>query len=340
MSATTKPQTASLTVRALTPDDLESVVAIDAAAEGRTRRDYLERRLQSAQRDPGAHAQFAAVDADGLAGFLLARVLQGEFGRRTLSLRIENVGVRPALRGLGAGWQLFAALSAWGARRGATEIHTMADWRRAEMLRWFDRLGFQLSSHHVVEYGLGQGSVDAEREPAVALDAGAAREVDYGRDESNDAERLARDRVAVRTMASSDLDAVVRIDREITGGDRRTYIAARHGEALADAALRISLTAQVDGATVGFLMARADLGDFGRTEPVAVIDTLGVDPGYKQHGVGRALMSQLCRNLGALRVERVETVVEQRNLGLLGFLYANGFGASPRLVFTRKLDPQ
>jgi hypothetical protein len=39
--------------------------------------------------------------------------------------------------------------------------------------------------------------------------------------------------------------------------------------------------ARSDGALVGYLMARADLGDFGRTEPVAVIDTLGVDP---EHG--------------------------------------------------------
>lgn len=272
---TSLPPSAPVNVRALNPDDLEAVVAIDAATEGRTRRDYLERRLHSARRDPALHVQFAAVDGEGLAGYLLARVLHGEFGRRRLSLRIENVGVRDALRGRGVGQQLFNALTAWGARRGASEIHTTAEWQRSEMLRWFHHLGFALSPHHVVEYRLGQGSVDAEGEPAVALGGGAAREVDYGRDESNDAERLARDHVDVRTMDSADLDAVVRIDREITGEDRRAYIASRHTEALADAALRISLTARLDGAVVGFLMARADLGDFGRTEPVAVIDKIG-----------------------------------------------------------------
>ena len=84
-------------------------------------------------------------------------------------------------------------------------------------------------------------------------------------------------------------------------------------------------------------MARADLGDFGRTEPVAVMDTIGVDPGYAHRGVGHALVSQLFANLGALRIERVETVVAPRDFGLLGFLYDVGFAPSQRLPFVRRL---
>ena len=85
-------------------------------------------------------------------------------------------------------------------------------------------------------------------------------------------------------------------------------------------------------------MARADLGDFGRTEPVAVIDTIGVDPGYAHRGVGHALVSQLFANLGALRIERVETVVAPRDFGLLGFLYDVGFTPSQRFAFVRRLE--
>jgi ribosomal protein S18 acetylase RimI-like enzyme len=109
-------------------------------------------------------------------------------------------------------------------------------------------------------------------------------------------------------------------------------------ETIVDSAIRVSLTARQDGAIVGFLMARADYGDFGRTEPVAVIDTIGVDPGYAHRGVGHALLSQLFANLGALRIERVETIVAPRDLGLLGFLYDVGFAPSQRLPFVRRLD--
>lgn len=330
----------AVTVRALSGADLDAVHAIDAAAEGRTRRHYIERRLHAARREPALHAQFAAVDALGLAGYLLARVLEGEFGRIEPALRIELVGVRGGLRGHGVGQQMFAALCAWGARHGATALYTAADWHRTDMLRWFHHLGFALASHHVVECGIDGGTWRAARDDAVAVEAGDGRghEVDYGGDASNDHERLARGHADVRSMTADDLDAIVCIDREITGRDRRAYIGARLTEALRDAAIRVSLTARCDDAVVGYLMARADLGDFGRIEPVAVIDTLGVDPGYGHRGIGHALLSQMLANLGALGVERAETVVPQHDLALLGFLYSAGFSASSRLVFTRALE--
>ena len=84
-------------------------------------------------------------------------------------------------------------------------------------------------------------------------------------------------------------------------------------------------------------MARADLGDFGRTEPVAVLDTIGVDPAYGHRGVGHALVSQLFANLGALRVDRVETVVTLAERPLLGFLHDAGFRRSRRLAFVRQV---
>src|SRR5512147_2594572 len=106
------------TVRALARENLDAVVAIDAAIEGRSRRDYFERRLRAALREPELHAQFAAVDAQGLAGYILARVLEGEFGRSETGLRLEVVGVRADAQGHGVGRQLFDALAAWARKHG------------------------------------------------------------------------------------------------------------------------------------------------------------------------------------------------------------------------------
>jgi predicted N-acetyltransferase YhbS len=328
-------------LRPLAPADLPAVVAIDAANEGRTRRDYLERRLRAAQREPSLHAQFAAVTEGRLAGFMLARVLAGEFGQRRRTLRLERVGVDAEHRRSGAGRALFDALAAWGARHGCIAIRTVASWRASAILAWFDALRFELAPELIVGIRIDGGAYRPERDDASAGDEaspGAAHEIDYGRPEANDHERLARDRVEVRTMTPHDLDAIVRIDRDITGHDRRDYMAARLAEAMDDTSVRVSLAARRDGAVVGYLMARADLGDYGRPEPVAVIDTLGVDPGHTRGGVGRALVSQLALNLGALRVERVETIVPQRDLALLGFLYALGFGPGERLPFVRPLS--
>jgi len=323
-------------VRPLKGEDLDAVVAIDAASEGRTRRAYFERRLDAALREPKLHAQFAAVDDKGLVGYVLARVLEGEFGRSTPGLRLEVIGVRADAKGRGVGASLFDALCDYGRRHGMADIRTQCPWNDHRMVRWIDAMGFTLAPNHVVDCAVAGGEYRPARDdPRAAPDA--SHETDYGAAAANDFEHLARDTADVRGMEDRDLADIVRIDRRLTGRDRSDYMRHKLSEALHGSAIRVSLTARLDETIVGFVMARADLGDFGRTEPVAVIDTIGVDPGYAHHGVGHALLSQLFVNLGALRIERVETVVAPRDFGLLGFLYEIGFMPSQRLAFVRRL---
>ncbi len=325
-------------VRVLAPEDLDSVVAIDATAEGRTRRAYFQRRLNAALAQPALHVQFAAVDDTGLAGYILARRIGGEFGRPLPSLRLEVVGVRDDRRGQGVGRQLMDAMTQYAARHGVAELRTTAPWTDRRMLPWLQAMGFELAPERVVECAVSDG-YQAERGDALDLpaDESRGREIDYGEPEGNDFERLGKVLADVRAMRPEDLPQICRIDRQITGRDRHGYIAEKLGEAMDDSAIRVSLTARLDGAIVGFLMARADLGDFGRTEPVAVLDTLGVDPDYAHRGVGHALLSQLFADLGALQVDRVETVLAPGDLPLQGFFFATGFKPSQRLAFVRRL---
>jgi ribosomal protein S18 acetylase RimI-like enzyme len=327
----------NVTIRPLSGEDLSAVVAIDAAIEGLTRRTYFERRLLCALNEPKLHAQFAATDDKGLAGYILGRVLTGEFGRLAPALRLEVIGVRSDARGQRVGASLFDALSEYGRRHGITEVRTTAAWNDHRMLRWIDALGFTLAANHVVDCAVAGGQYTPQRDRPPAADGDEASEINYGSAPGNDFERLARDNADVRGMEGGDLDAIIRIDRTITGRDRRDYMQHKLVEAIQDSAIRVSLTARLDGTVVGFLMARVDLGDFGRTEPVAVIDTIGVDARATHRGVGHALVSQLFANLGALRIERVETVVSPHDRALLGFLYDVGFAPSQRLPFVRRL---
>lgn len=329
-----------LTIRALAREDLPAVVAIDAAIEGRSRGQYVQRRLAAALREPALHAQFAACDAQGLAGYILARVLEGEFGRSEPGLRLEMVGLRPDARGHGNGARLFQVLADWGRRHGIRDIHTTATWRDAPMLGWLATIGFRLAPTYVLEASLADGGRRLQDEDPVTLPRGdgPAGEVNFGAPQANDEERLALQRPDVQPMRPADLREIVGIDRGNTGRDRTGYIAARLAEAMDDSAIRVSLTARRGGAIVGFVMARADLGDFGRTEPVAVVDTLGVDAGQSKRRVGRVLLEELFANLAALHIERVETQVASTQLALLGFFQNNGFQPSQRLAFTRRLD--
>jgi len=330
-----------IAVRALAREDLDAVVAIDAAIEGRPRRNYMERRLAAAVRAPKLHAQLAATDAKGLAGFILARVLEGEFGRTEPGLRLEMVGVRSDAQGHGVGRELFAALAAWARRHGIRDLHTQASWKQHSMLRWLDTLGFTLAPNHIVDCAVAGGQYAPSRDDPVSVPEGegSAHEIDSSGESGNHYERLARDTADVRSMGPADLADIVRIDRRITGRDRQAYMQHRLDEAMVDSGIRVSLTARLDGIIAGYLMATADLGDFGRTEPVAVIDTIGVDPAYAHRGVGHALLSQLFANLGALQIERIESVVAPRDLGLLGFFYDVGFTPSQRIPFMRRLEP-
>lgn len=172
----------------------------------------------------------------------------------------------------------------------------------------------------------------------IPTEADAPGEIDYGVPHEDDLETLARDRVEVDTLDRGDLPALVRIDAKNNDHARADYIAAKVDEALLDSAIRLSLVARIEGAAVGFLMARLDFGDFGHMEPVAAIDTIDVDPDFAGRGIGRALLSQLLTNLRALRVERVETTVASDDLGLLGFLYHEDFHPSRRLAFEKMVD--
>lgn len=330
----------ALTIRALTRGDLPAVVAIDAALEGRPRKDYVQRRLAAAVREPALHAQFAAVDADGLAGYILARVLQGEFGRSGPALRLEMVGLRGDVRGHGAGAQLFGVLADWARRHGIRDLHTAATWSNAGMLRWLHSVGFELAPSYVLEATLNESTRWPQADEAVSLPTGhgVGGEVNFGTPQANDNERIALDRADVTAMRPEDLREIVRIDHGITGRDRGTYIAALLNETLDDSAIRVSLCARVEGAIAGFVMARADLGDFGRTAPVAVVDTIGVDVAHWKSGIGRCLMEQLFANCDELQVERVETLVAFDNLALLGFFEQLGFRPSQRLSFIRRIE--
>jgi GNAT superfamily N-acetyltransferase len=164
---------------------------------------------------------------------------------------------------------------------------------------------------------------------------GDAAEINYGESPAPDFGPLARDRVPIRAMKESDLPGIIAIDRRITAADRSAYYKETLIEALYESDVRVSLVAERDDRVIGFIMARVDLGEFGRFEPTAALDTIGVDPDCRSQGVGRALLSQLLVNLGTLRIERVRTEIDWRDHELIDFLAHCGFLPSPELCFDR-----
>ncbi len=167
--------------------------------------------------------------------------------------------------------------------------------------------------------------------------ANGKAEIDFSDPHADSPEALSRDLVPVRSLRAEDLPAIIGLDRRITGRDRTAYYKRKTAEVLEESGVRVSLVAEVDGQFAGFVMARVDFGEFGRANPTAVIDTIGVNPAFTQRHVGKALLSQLLANLASLRVEVVRTQVEWDHFGLLAFLKSCGFSPSQRLSFTRRV---
>jgi predicted N-acetyltransferase YhbS len=149
---------------------------------------------------------------------------------------------------------------------------------------------------------------------------------------------LETDAVTVRVPMAADLDAIVRIDREWTGRNRRAYYQLKLAEAERDTGVRISLAAELDGQVAGFLLARLYYGEFGQPEPVALLDTIAVSKAFAGRRVGSALMRQLLLNLHTLGIERLQTEVDWNQFTLLEFFAHEGFRPAARLCLERAVE--
>jgi GNAT superfamily N-acetyltransferase len=147
-----------------------------------------------------------------------------------------------------------------------------------------------------------------------------------------------RDGVTVRLLTLADAPRLVRMDQSITGRNRTAWYEGKLKRALQESDLQISLGAELEGFLVGAVLGSLHYGEFGQPEPIAILDTILVDPGYGRQGVGTALLDQLVKNLGALGIERLRTEVAWDEHGLNRFLGRRGFAPAPRLVLELALD--
>ncbi|MBK8977417.1 MAG: GNAT family N-acetyltransferase [Planctomycetes bacterium] len=142
----------------------------------------------------------------------------------------------------------------------------------------------------------------------------------------------------VRRLHPRDLEAVIALDAAIVGRRREEYFRIKLAQNLAETGIQVSLAAELDGAFVGYLLARVFYGEFGKTEPAAVLDSFGVHPRHRGVGVGRALLRQLRTNLLGLGIRTLQTEVEWDDQELLRFFHHEGFRPAARLCLDQDLE--
>ena len=128
----------------------------------------------------------------------------------------------------------------------------------------------------------------------------------------------------IRTLKKDDLNAIVEIDEKVLGENRRNYWEGKL-ELMDKRSSQVSLVVEINGEVVGFILGDISGWEFGVPETIGWIDTIGVDPGYQKRGLARALAHELIKNLKALGVKTIYTLVSWNDWDLLQFFHAMGF---------------
>ena len=128
----------------------------------------------------------------------------------------------------------------------------------------------------------------------------------------------------IRTLKKDDLNAIVEIDEKVLGENRRNYWEGKL-ELMNRKSSQVSLVVEMNGEVVGFILGDISGWEFGVPETIGWIDTIGVDPGYQKRGLAKALTHELRKNLKALGVKTIYTLVSWNDWDLLQFFHAMGF---------------
>ncbi len=141
--------------------------------------------------------------------------------------------------------------------------------------------------------------------------------------------------ISIRPLAAADLDAVVAIDKAVSGRSRRGFYEKRLAHLAREPAAFVALGAERDGRLVGFVLARLYEGEFGGKVPEAALDAIGVAADARLRGVGSRLLDGMAAAMRIHGITEIATQTDWSDTDLTGFFAETGFSLAPRLVLER-----
>jgi len=144
-------ETDAIVVRSMREDDLNAIVAIDAAASGRRRPRYFEVMLHRAISQAGVQISLVAEVDGRVAGFTIGSLYYGEYGVVEPSASIDAISVDPASRGSKVGTALMRQLRLNLAALRITTLRTEVSWDHFGLLAFFRSQGFRPSRRLCLE---------------------------------------------------------------------------------------------------------------------------------------------------------------------------------------------
>ncbi|MFQ5903529.1 MAG: GNAT family N-acetyltransferase [Candidatus Binatia bacterium] len=143
--------------------------------------------------------------------------------------------------------------------------------------------------------------------------------------------------IHIRNLDKSDLSSIVDIEERATGAARSDYWEKRIEISEAIRPHWASLVAELDNRVVGFILGRTGELEFGLPGTVAWIEIIGVDPAYRGHGIGRALIERLAASAEDHGIRTIFTLVDNSNSEMERFFTRLGFAQGKMLHFQREI---
>lgn len=134
--------TDSVLVRSMRQEDLNAVVAIDAAASGRRRPRYFELMLQRAVQQAGLQISLVAEAGGVPAGFLIGSLYYGEYGVMEPSASMDAIAVAPEFRRRHIGRALLRQFCLNLGALHITSLRTEVSWDDFDLLAFLKRHEF------------------------------------------------------------------------------------------------------------------------------------------------------------------------------------------------------
>ncbi len=140
----------------------------------------------------------------------------------------------------------------------------------------------------------------------------------------------------IRPLAVGDLDALVAMDKAVSGRPRRGFFERRLAHLDREPSAFVALAAERQGRLVGFVFARLYEGEFGGKVPQAALDTIGVATEARHKGVGRQLIESMAAAMQAHGIKEIATQADWTDTDLTAFFAAMRFSLAPRLVLDQR----
>lgn len=141
----------------------------------------------------------------------------------------------------------------------------------------------------------------------------------------------------IRNIRKEDLTAIVEIEDRSTGVSRRDYWEKRLDMYEAIRPSWTSVVAEADNRVVGFLLGRAGEMEFGLADPVAWIETVGVDPAYRRQGIAAKMVEHFNLSADEHDIYTVFTLVGRSNGDMEQFFGKLGFAQGEMRHFQKSV---